>query len=121
MRFVNRDEHLSHRKRHARGVGHGAQTATDRFLPALVQIVRRMGNEGVTLSHAGKLMAQREGFSRVLKEQRMTFRQFVGLFEHRFRVKTQGTASKIHMSADDVEARTREKPEGTLMQFHTPK
>ena len=61
-------------------------------------------------------MAARQDFSRILKEQRMTFRQFVDLNNTTFRVKIQGNASKIY-ALPAATARTRERPDGTLMQF----
>jgi len=90
--------------------------ATRKFLPDLIQIVMRMGSAGMNLALAGRSMAARQGFSRTLKEQRMTFRQFVDLNNTTFRVKIQGNASKIY-ALPAATARTRERPDGTLMQF----
>ena len=100
------------------------KAATDTFLPALIQAVRSAGDTGMTLSNAGKMMARRQGFSNALKQQRMTFKQFVQVNAAHFRVQIQANASKIFMSASDEVARksgfaahAKERPDGTLMQF----
>ena len=90
--------------------------ATRRFLPDLIQIVMRMGSDGATISNAGRLMAGKEGFSKTLREQRMSFRQFVNTHASSFRVVNQGNASKIFI-AQAAAARTKAKPDGTLVQF----
>ena len=61
-------------------------------------------------------MAGRTDFSRVLKEKRMNFRQFVDLNATSFRVQIQGNASKI-FALPAATARTRERLDGTLMHF----
>ena len=67
------------------------------------------------LALAGRTMAAKEGFTRTLREQRMTFRQFVDLNDA-FRLQIRGNASKIFVSSDAA-ARSRLRPDGTLMQF----
>ena len=70
-------------------------------------------------------MARRQGFSNALKQQRMTFKQFVQVNAAHFRVQIQANASKIFMSASDEAARksdfaaahAKERADGTLMQF----
>jgi hypothetical protein len=75
----------------------------------------RMGTDGATISNAGRLMAGKEGFSKTLREQRMSFRQFVNLHASSFRVVNQGNASKIFIA--QAAAARKAKPDGTLMQF----
>ena len=76
----------------------------------------RAGTNGMTLALAGRTMAARQDFTRVLKEQRMTFRQLVDLHAGTFRTAIRGNASKIFVSSDAA-ARSRLRPDGTLMQF----
>ena len=52
----------------------------------------------------------------VLKEQRMTFRQFLDVHPGNFRVKIQGNASKV-FALPAATARSRERPDGTLVHF----
>ena len=52
-------------------------------------------------------MARRQRFSNALKQQRMTFKQFVQLNAALFRVQIQANATKIFMSAADETARKR--------------
>ena len=93
------------------------RAATDKFLPFLLQVARRAGDTGLTISNAGKMMAGREGFSRTLKEQRMSFKHFVDLNSEHFRVRTQANASKIYAAPLTDAAHTKERADGTLMQF----
>ena len=51
------------------------QTATQRFVPDLTHILLR--TNGATLSAAARAMAAKQGFTQTLRDQRMTFRQFV--------------------------------------------
>ena len=90
--------------------------ATQRFVPELMQIVMRAGSQGMTLALAGRTMAAKEGFTRTLREQRMSFRQFVDLNADSFRLQIQGNASKI-FATTDAATRTRQRPDGTLAQF----
>jgi transposase InsO family protein len=92
------------------------RTATQRFVPELMQIVLRAGSDGMTLALAGRTMAAKEGFTRTLREQRMTFRQFVDLNADTFRLQIRGNASKI-LVTPEAAAQTRQRPDGTLMQF----
>ena len=62
-------------------------------------------------------MAGREGFSRTLKEQRMSFKHFVDLNSEHFRVRTQANASKIYAAPLTDAAHTKQRADGTLMQF----
>ena len=92
------------------------RNATQRFVPELMQIVMRAGSDGMTLALAGRTMAAKEGFTRTLREQRMTFRQFVDLNADTFRLQIRGNASKSFVTPEAA-ARTRQRPDGTLMQF----
>ena len=82
----------------------------------LTQIVMRMRSEGLTISNAGRIMASKESFTRTLRDQRMSFKQFVDLNASDFRVVNRGNASKIFI-AQQAAIRTRQKPDGTLVQF----
>ena len=90
--------------------------ATKRFLPQLLDIVMRAGSGGMTLALAGRTMAAKQDFSRVLKEQRMTFRQFLDVHPGNFNVQIRGNASKVY-AVPAAAARTRERPDGTLVHF----
>ena len=90
--------------------------ATRRFLPQLVDLAMRTGAAGLTLSTSVRIMAGRQDFSRVLKEQRMNFRQFVDLNASSFRVQIQGNASKI-FALPAAAARIKERADGTLLQL----
>ena len=79
-------------------------------------IVMRAGQDGMTLTLAGRTMAAKEGFTRTLKEQRMTFRQFVDLNADTFRLQIRGNASKIFVASDAARAR---RQDGTLAQFQS--
>ena len=79
-------------------------------------IVMRAGAEGMTLALAGRVMAAKEGFTRTLREQRMTFRQFVDLNADTFRTVIRANASKLFVTPEAA-ARTRQRPDGTLLQF----
>ena len=76
----------------------------------------RAGAAGLTLSTAGRMMAGRADLSRVLKEQRMTFKQFVDFHGGNFRIQHQANASKI-FALPAAAARSRKKFDGTLMHF----
>ena len=67
--------------------------ATQRFAPQLMQIVLRAGNSGATLSAAARAMAAKQGFTKALRDERMTFRQFADA--HDFRVESKGAASRV--------------------------
>ena len=84
--------------------------------PELMQIIMRAGSDGMTLALAGRTMAAKDGFTRSLREQRMNFRQFVDLNADTFRTLIRGNASKI-LVTPEAAARTRQRPDGTLMQF----
>jgi len=90
--------------------------ATRRFLPQLVDLAMRAKAAGLTLSTAGRMMAGRADFSRVLKEQRMTFKQFVDVHGSNFRVQHRANASKI-FALSAAAARIRQRADGTLMHF----
>ena len=92
--------------------------ATQRFVPELMGIVMRAGTEGMTLALAGRTMAAKEGFARTLREQRMTFRQFVELHADAFRTVIRGNASKIFVTPDAARSRLRDA-DGTLAQFQS--
>ena len=70
----------------------------------------------MTLALAGRTMAGRADFSRVLKEQRMTFKQFVDIHAGNLRVQHQANASKI-FALPAAAARSRQRLDGTLMHF----
>ena len=70
------------------------RTATQRFVPDLTQIVLRAGSTGATLSAAARAMAAKQGFTHTLRDQRMTFRQFVDAHPQ-FRAETRGVASRL--------------------------
>ena len=70
----------------------------------------------MTLALAGRAMGSRADFSRVLKEQRMTFKQFVDIHGGNFRVQHQANASKI-FALPAAAARSRQRLDGTLMHF----
>jgi len=91
--------------------------ALQRFIPAILQIVRNAGNAGIAMSNLGRQMNAKEGFTRTLREQRMSFKQAIDLHAHHFQVSGRGNATRISASAQDVEQRTKERPDGTLMQF----
>ena len=55
-------------------------------------------------------------FSRILKEYRMTFRQFLDVHPGNFRVQIRGNASRVYALHAATE-RSRERPDGTLVQF----
>ena len=76
----------------------------------------RAGAAGLTLSQAGRMIAGRADFSRVLKEQRMTFKQFVDIHHGNFRVQHQANSSKIY-ALPAAAARIKERADGTLLQF----
>ena len=61
-------------------------------------------------------MASRQDFSRVLKQQRMNFRQFLDVHPGNFRLQIQGNASKIY-ALPQAAARLKERADGTLLQF----
>ena len=92
------------------------RTATQRFVPDLMQMVMRAGTAGMTLALAGRNMAKKLDFTRTLREQKMTFRQFVDLNADSFRVQIQGNASKIFANSDAA-ARTQTRADGTLKMF----
>ena len=69
----------------------------------------------MTLALAGRTMAARQDFTRVLKAQRMTFRQFLDLNADSFRTAIRANASKIFVTPDAA-TRTRQR-DGTLTQF----
>ena len=91
--------------------------ATERFLPALIYMVRNAGNAGLTISKAGRQMTRVDSFTRTLQAQRMTFRQFVDIFGHRFQIVGKGRAMKILESKDSEQAKITERADGTLLQF----
>ena len=76
----------------------------------------RAGTAGMTLALAGRNMAKKQNFTRTLREQKMTFRQFVDLNADSFRVQIQGNASKIFANSDAA-ARTQTRADGTLAMF----
>ena len=61
-------------------------------------------------------MAAKQDFSRVLKEQRMTFRQFLDVHPGNFNVQIRGNASRVYAMPAATE-RSRERPDGTLVHF----
>ena len=67
--------------------------ATRQFLPQLVDLVARAGSAGMTLQLAARTMASRQDFSRVLKQHRMNFRQFLDVHPGNFRLQILGNAS----------------------------
>ena len=85
------------------------QTATQRFVPDLTQILLRKKN-GATLSAAARAMATKQGFTQTLRDQRMTFRQFVDAHPQ-FRVESRGAASRVFASDE------RTDTAGTLMPY----
>ena len=91
--------------------------ATLRFMPALLQIVRNAGDGGIAMSLLGRQMNAKEGFKRTLREQRMSFKQLIALHAPSFRLVGRGNATRISASEQDVAQRTRERPDGTLMQY----
>ena len=72
--------------------------ATQRFAPELTQIVLRAGNSGATRSTAAQAMAAKQGFTQTLRDQRMTFRQFVDAYPE-LRVETNRGASRLFATA----------------------
>ena len=90
--------------------------AMQRFVPDLMQMVMRAGTAGITLALAGRNMAKKPEFTRTLREQKMTFRQFVDLNADSFRLQIQGTASKI-FAIPDAAAKTKARADGTLAMF----
>ena len=86
--------------------------AMQRFMPALLQIVRNAGDTGTAMSNLGRQMNAKEGFNR-----RMSFKQVIDLHSHHFQIIGRGNATRISASAQDVAQRTKERPDGTLMQF----
>ena len=70
----------------------------------------------MTLQLAARTMASRQDFSRVLKQQRMSFRHFIDAHPGNFRLQIQGNASKIFALPAATE-RSRERPDGTLVRF----
>ena len=90
--------------------------ATQRFLQDLLGIVLRAGSDGVTLALAGRYMREKQGFARTLREQRMTFKQFVDLNADNFRTVIRGTASKIFATPHAI-AKTGRRLDGTLVQY----
>ena len=95
--------------------------ATQRFAPELTQIVLRAGSSGATLSAAARAMAAKQGFTQTLRDQRMTFRQFVDAHPE-FTVETKGAASRVFATAPQrAESRQRRPtpPQDTLMRCAT--
>ena len=90
--------------------------ATKRFLPQLVDLLLRAGSSGMNLALAGRTMAAKQDFSRILKEYRMTFRQFLDVHPGNFNVQIRGNASRVYAMPAATE-RSRTKPDGTLVQF----
>ena len=84
------------------------QTATQRFVPDLTQILLR--KNGATLSAAARAMAAKQGFTQTLRDQRMTFRQFIDAHPQ-FRVESRGAASRVFASDE------RPTTETTLMRY----
>ena len=82
--------------------------ATLRFAPELTQIVLRAGSSGATPGTAARAMAAKQGFTQTLRDQRMTFRQFVD--GHGFIV-GRGPASRVF-----APQRTQDNA-ATLMRF----
>ena len=76
----------------------------------------RAGAAGLTLSTAGRMMAGRADFSRVLKEKRVTFEQFVDVHGSSFRGQHRANASKI-FALPAATARLKQRADGTLLQF----
>ena len=91
------------------------RAATQRFAPEhiafLTQIVLRAGSSGATLSAAARAMAAKQGFTQTLRDQRMTFRQFVDAHPQ-FRAETRGAASRLFVSPQE-----RTDTAGTLMRY----
>ena len=86
--------------------------ATQRYAPDLTQIVKRAGSSGATLSAAAKALAAKQGFTQTLRDQRMTFRQFVDA--HGFTVETKGAASRVFAPP------AQETQDATLMRYAAP-
>ena len=63
------------------------------------------------------MMARKDGFTRTLKEQRMTLKQFAKLGASNFPIQNQAYASKIFIKSDTA-ASTRERSDGTIMRFY---
>ena len=70
----------------------------------------------MTLQLAARTMASRQDFSRVLKQQRMSFRQFIDAHPGNFRLQIQGNASKLY-ALPAATARIKQRADGTLLQF----
>ena len=92
--------------------------ATQRYAPDLTQIVLRAGSSGATLSAAAKAMAAKQGFTQALRDQRMTFRQFVGAHPQ-FRVETRGAANRLFVTAERRKT-PADAADATLMRFTAP-
>ena len=60
-------------------------------------------------------MAAKQGFTQTLRDQRMTFRQFVEA--HEFTVETKGAATRIFAPQ---RAERRQTPQETLMRYAQP-
>ena len=89
--------------------------ATQRFAPELTQIVIRAGSTGASLSAAAKAMAAKQGFTHALRQQRMTFRQFVDA--HGSTVETKGAATRVFVPQ---RAERRQTPQETFMRYAQP-
>ena len=81
-----------------------------------MQIVMRAGSANMILALAGRTIAGKEGFTRTLKEQRMRLRLFADIHATNFQEVIRGNASKIFI-ASEAAARTRQRPDGKLLQF----
>ena len=76
-------------------------------MPDLTQIVLRAGSTGATLSAVARAMAAKQGFTQTLRDQRMTFRQFVDAHPQ-FRVESRGAASRVFATGDARDGRRRD-------------
>ncbi len=59
------------------------------WLEPLLGHIRRAGDSGLSIHKAGKAMAQQQGFTHAIREQRATLPQMVALFPESIRVEKQ--------------------------------